>query len=85
MQDEPTGYQVVVVRDSDGQIVHTHQVFYFDGAQLPGEDDLSQEAIAAARNAHPVQLGELTPTVSSRDGLEAMLRESLDRETVTAP
>jgi hypothetical protein len=82
--DEGTGYQVVIVRGADGEVIHTHEVVYFDEAKMLGQEELVAEALGAARDAHPGQGQELLPTVSSREELTSIVGESRKRSQKAA-
>jgi hypothetical protein len=75
---EQTAHHVVLVRDGAGQIVHTHEVIYFQGADELDDGQLKAEALAAAERTHS-QNDKLVATVSSNDELVRIRNETRQR------
>ena len=72
VEKKPSAEHIVLVRDSAGKLVHTHEVIYF-GAEPLSDSAAQNEAIEAAKAIHRT-LGEgLTASMASRSEL-AQLR-----------
>lgn len=71
-QMKTTAHHVVVVRNSAGRIVHTHQVIEFEGATPMSEPELFEAALAAAKRVPGQEQGELTPAISTEEELERL-------------
>jgi hypothetical protein len=67
-----TAHRVVVLRDNNGRIVHTHQVVEFDDVVPLSEAELFEVALAAADRAIGKDHGELSPEMSSTEELERL-------------
>jgi hypothetical protein len=66
----PSAEHIVIVRDSGGRVVHTHEILYFDDAEPLSESDAQEEAIKAAKAHHPSRGDDLVAAVSPRSDLE---------------
>ena len=79
-QMQATGHQVVVVRNNAGEVVHTHEFVDFGDVEPRSEEEILNQAVEAAQNAHPV-LGdeELTPAVSTKEELDRLRRQHIGR------
>jgi hypothetical protein len=65
-----THHQVALVHNASGDVVHTHEIVYHEGAAPISEADLHREALLGATSAHR-HSGELTVRTSSATELEA--------------
>jgi hypothetical protein len=74
-----TNHHVVVVRNPDGRIVHTHEVVEFEDVSPLNEQQLLDAALAAAKRALRGAHSELTPSMSSREELQRIRLETLER------
>jgi hypothetical protein len=79
MEQMHRAHHVVVVRNSVGRVVHTHEVIEFEGVPSLSEEQLLDEGVAAAarvlRGAHG---DELTPATSTTEELEGIRGEGTD-------
>jgi hypothetical protein len=71
---QATVHHVILVRNGNGKIVHTHEVILFDGAAPLTEQELLDAAIGAATSHHP-DVGDLTPSISTKEELERLHAE----------
>jgi hypothetical protein len=72
-----TGHHVVILRDDNGRIVHTHQVIDFDEVAPLSEAELFEVALTAAARAIGKDHGELHPEISSKEELERLRAEQV--------
>lgn len=70
-----TDRQVVLVRDASGNVLHTHEVVYFDNAAPMDDSALHREAVRAALALHTsARESELRPVTSSQEEVDKMRR-----------
>jgi hypothetical protein len=67
-----SGNRVVVLRNSEGTIVHAHEFIEFDDVTPLSEQQLFETALAAAKRTLHGAHGDLTPAISSREELEQL-------------
>ena len=65
-----SGDRVVVLRNSEGTVVHTHQFIEYDDVTPLSEQQLFEAALAAAKRSLRGAHGDLTPAISSREELQ---------------
>lgn len=73
---QETARHVVLVRNGAGNLIHTHEVIYFAGAEGLTEEKLLAKAVAAAERAHP-PTERLVATLSSPDELARLRHEAV--------
>lgn len=78
-----THHQVAFVHDESGEIVHTHEIVYHEGAAPVAEAILHSEALAGAKSAH-AHTSELKVRTSSLKELDAHRNETIARMASTA-
>lgn len=73
--EPPSGEHIVLVRNQEGNVIHTHEVIYF-GAEPLSETSIQEEALAAARAHHPRLKEDLSASMSTRTELERLRVEA---------
>ena len=75
-QMQTTAHHVVVVRNAVGKVVHTHEVVEFEDVTPLSEEQLLDDAVAAANRALEGRHGnELTAATSTKEELERIRAE----------
>jgi hypothetical protein len=72
-----TGRHFVIVRNSDDEVVHTHEFVDIGGVEPLADDELLSAAVSAALRAHPDHGDGLTPYISSGKEVERLRTESM--------
>ena len=75
-QTNPIRHHVVLVRNSAGTVVHTHEIIDFADVSALSEEELLDKALAAAKRLLGDAHGELRPSVSSTAELDDIHRAS---------
>ena len=78
-QTTPTRHRVVLVRNGAGDVVRTHQVIDLGDVEPLKEEDLFEQAVAAARRMRP-QTEDLVATSGTKEELDRLHKEGLAKQ-----
>lgn len=79
-----THHQVAFVHNESGEIVHTHEIIYHEGAEPIAEALLHRETLAGVKSAYG-HVGKLKVRTSSPKELETHRAETSARMAVAFP